>query len=241
MTAYKSIYGQAFRLLCLVAFMAIGLSIFAQDAQKPWSILVAERKQEIDRELPHLSGKTIIIGDSHASFLALTANTCATPVVNAGVNGATSKRYLELIETLKVTEKARTAVVSIGTNDILRKRATSASDFRTNADRIIRAALRISENVIVSAIPPISLASSDLFDDAKGFAFSNLLRDECERHARCTYSEPHRIHRDAERPGAGDANYLASDGIHLADYAVLSARLGICPSHRSAESGIKSE
>lgn len=240
MTAYKSIYGQALRLLCLVAFMAVGLSIFAQDAQKPWSTLFTERKQEIDRDLLQIRGKTIIIGDSHASYLASAANKCATPAVNAGIHGATSKRYLELIETLEVAEKTKTAVVSIGTNDIFRKRAISAADFRANAERIIRSALRLSNHVIVSAIPPISRASSDLFDDEKGFAFSSLLRAECERHAGCTYSEPHRIHRDAERPGAGVGNYLASDGIHLADYSVLSAQLGICPTHRAAESGIKS-
>lgn len=230
MTAYKLIYGQAFRLLCLVALMAVTFSIFAQDTQKPWSALVAERKHDIERDLIPRGEKIITIGDSHAVFLAQTAITCPTTVVNAGINGATSRRYLEVLETLRVSEKARKAVVSIGTNDIFRKRATTAADFRASAEKIIWSVSRISDRVTVSAIPPVSPASSDLFDDEKGIEFSSLLRSVCERHANCTYADPHRSYRNAERPGTGVDDYLSADGVHLADYAALGEQLEICPS-----------
>ena len=230
MTAFKLIYEQAFRLLCLVALMAVTFSIFAQDAQKPWSTLVAERKADIQQGLLPRGDKVITIGDSHAAFLAQTASACPTTVVNAGVNGATSKRYLELLDTLRVSEKARKAIVSIGTNDIFRKRGTTTAEFRANAEKIVRSVSRISERVTVSAIPPIALASSDLFDDEKAFEFSEVLRDVCERHANCAFADPHRAHRNAERPGTGADDYLSADGVHLANYAALSEQLEICPS-----------
>lgn len=230
MTAFKLIYGQAFRLLCLVALMAVTFSIFAQDAQKPWSTLVAERRTDIQQELLPRGEKIITVGDSHAVFLAQTARACPTIVVNAGVNGATSKRYIELLDTLRVREKARRAVVSIGTNDIFRKRATTAAEFRSNAEKIVWAVSRISERVTVSAIPPIALASSDLFDDAKALEFSEILRSVCERHANCAFADPHRSYRNAERHGIGADEYLSADGVHLANYAALSEQLEICPS-----------
>jgi len=229
MTSYRSLSGQAFRLLCVCALMAFTVSLFAQEGPQKWVDMLTQRQAEINLSLQKPGEKIIIAGDSHSAFTA-DASVCDTNVVNAGANGATTARYLELLERIRFKEKAQQSIVLIGTNDTYRKRAVSLSEFRTNAEKIIWNLSRVSERVIVAALPPISMTKVEEYDDAKANEFSSTLRATCERFTNCTFSDPHRDFRDLDRPGtANSESYMSADGVHLANYRALTEKLSICP------------
>lgn len=234
MTSYRSLSGQAFRLLCVCMLMAFTVSLFAQEGQKKWADMLTQRQAEINLNLQKAGEKIIIAGDSHAAFTG-DAGACDANVVNAGANGATTSRYLELLEQIRFKEKAQQSIVLIGTNDTYRKRAVSLTEFRANAEKIIWNLSRVSERVVVAALPPISMTKVEEFDDAKANEFSSSLQATCKRFANCTFSDPHRDFRDPDRPGTANSDsYMSADGVHLANYRALTEKLSICPAVSAA-------
>ena len=234
MTSYRSLSGQALRLLCVCALMAFTVSIFAQEGQQKWADMLTQRQAEINLNLQKPGEKIIIAGDSHSAFTA-DASVCDTNVVNAGANGATTARYLELLERIRFKEKAQQSIVLIGTNDAYRKRAVSIAEFRINAEKIIWNLSRVSERVVVAALPPVSWTRIAEFDDAQAGEFSTTLQGICERFSNCTFSDPHRDYRDPDRPGAANSeSYMSEDGVHLANYRALTEKLSICPAVSAA-------
>lgn len=234
MKSFLSLSGQASRLLCVCALMAFTVSIFAQEGEKKWGDMLVERKEEITLRLQKPGDKIVIAGDSHAAFTAH-ASTCGANVVNAGASGATSARYLELLDSVRFADKVQRTVLLIGTNDTLKKRGTTAAEFRSNAEKIVWKLSRVSERVTVSAIPPISPSKVQAFDDAKATEFSSILSGICDRFSNCSFSDPHRNYRTPERPGASSSDaYTTADGVHLSEYAALGANLAICSQPYSA-------
>ncbi|PZR95150.1 MAG: hypothetical protein DI537_05040 [Stutzerimonas stutzeri] len=230
MIVRKLIFGQALRLLCVVAFMATALSLFANDRSSSWSALISQRKSEIADAMLSLDGKILVMGDSHGEFLVRAAEQCETATVNAAVAGATAGKYLPMLDAMRFSRKAVLAVVTIGTNDTFRRRATTEAEFRSNSRQIIRKASSASAQVLVSAIPLVSPSNAAVFDNDKAIAFSNVLRDECSKTSNCKFIEPHRADRGNKRGDQRARGYLSSDGVHLSNYAALSRQLQICPS-----------
>lgn len=229
MASLYSILGQASRVLCVAAIAAIALSLSGIEPSTGQGMSPSDIKARLDREISG-DGKILVAGDSHASLTASAVTGCASSVVDAGIHGATSAKFVGVLDALALASRLKAAYVMIGTNDVYRKRDISVAAFRENAERIVTRLSRAAERVIVVAVPPIAKAQADKFDAEKANAFSDVLRQVCRGRVNCDFTDPHAPYRISENSRNAAAQYMSPDGIHLSDYAALNKTLGICPS-----------
>ena len=175
----------------------------------------------------------LIAGDSQAELHSTAARACGREIVNGGVNGASAALYAELLPMLAVNTRPQAIALTIGTNDILRKNDPLSLDalarFEASASRIVTHLAKLSDRVVVTALPPVGQASHGRFDPLAVGAYSRQLEAICERLG-CVFTDPFAAIREGEtglaRPGT------MRDGLHLKAYRpVLQAmEPALCPS-----------
>jgi lysophospholipase L1-like esterase len=228
MASLSPIFGQAYRLLCVITIIALLFSLTTVGPTTGQDVGVDTIAAKLERALSGSTDAIVLAGDSHAALAATAIADCSTPVIDAGVRGASSEKYLKFLDGFPQTPRLKAVFVFIGTNDANRKREVSITAFKGNAEKIVSRFSRASEKIIVSAVPPISKDRGDKFDADKSVALSNVLSEVCGSRPNCTFIDPHAEYRDPGNSGEGSHPYLSGDGIHLSNYATLRDKLGIC-------------
>lgn len=126
-----------------------------------------ERSQPA-RALDVPPGATVLaLGDSltfgtgapaEASYPSVLARLTGWTVINAGVPGETSAQALQRLPALLEAHAPQLVVVSIGGNDFLRR--VPESQTRANVERICQLALAAQAQVMLVAVPRLSLAAA---------------------------------------------------------------------------------
>jgi hypothetical protein len=199
------------------------------------------RVEVIRRHLAEAArGYVFIAGDSHAELFTADYIPCGGRAINGGISGATAATYAALLEQVSFRRPPATIVLTIGTNDLLRKKTPGRPenterflrDVRTLIERFQAAAPR----VIVNAIPPVGEGLRDVIDTAAIETHSRRLQGLCGA-MNCEFADPFVTLRAAEfgiaKPGA------MGDMLHAASYRRAYGEIGdeICrPSGSLAQS-----
>ena len=98
----------------------------------------------------------VILGDSITEASSLPRTICGHPVVNAGLNGASTASDLGtwLIDTLD-GKRASAILIALGTNDVLL--GHDAQVFETNYAALLAQLAKATDHLAVLAIPPIEV------------------------------------------------------------------------------------
>ncbi len=138
----------------LIGTLAAGFSFFRKEA-------IADshrqaRQLVVHYTLSRVDDPIILVGDSITEASTLPRTLCGHPIVNAGLNGASTASDLGtwLIEALD-GKRAASIVVSLGTNDALMARSTQA--FETDYAALLARLAKVSDHLSVLAIPGIDV------------------------------------------------------------------------------------
>jgi lysophospholipase L1-like esterase len=176
-------------------------------------------------------GFIFLAGDSHAELFNETYRLCGREMVNGGISGAKSDLYRDFAPRLEFRSRPEAIVLTIGTNNLTRKRdplaPSSQSAYERDVSQIVATFRKLAPRVIVTAVPPIS-SFRDGFEIPAVAAYSEKLRKLCAREG-CEYVDPYDSAR--ERDGSTAQPGTMRDGVHLASYRAVQARLGalLCP------------
>jgi lysophospholipase L1-like esterase len=176
-------------------------------------------------------GFIFLAGDSHAELFNETYHLCGREIVNGGTSGAKSGLYRDLASRLEFRSRPEAIVLTIGTNNLIRKRdpltPSSQSAYERDVSQIVATFRKLAPRVIVTAVPPIS-SFRDGFEIPAVAAYSEKLRILCAREG-CEFVDPYDYAR--ERDGSTAQPGTMRDGVHMASYRAVQARLGalLCP------------
>jgi lysophospholipase L1-like esterase len=138
----------------LIGALAAGFSFFRKEAiadshRQARQLVVHYTLARVDRPI-------ILVGDSIVEASTLPRVLCGHPVVNAGLNGATTASDLGtwLIEALD-GRRAASIVVSLGTNDALTAR--TRQQFETSYSALLAQLKNVTPHLAVMAIPAIDV------------------------------------------------------------------------------------
>lgn len=168
----------------------------------------------------------LVAGDSQAELQSPGQRPCGVELVDAGVSGASAGVYADLAATLTFRRRARAAVLTIGTNNLMKKSAPLSPEatarFEASAERIVRTLQGASGALVVTALPPIGRELERWLEPAAVGHYSERLRALCTRLG-CTFADPFSDLRDGQtgfaKPGA------LRDGLHLSAYRPVIAAL----------------
>ncbi|MET0259359.1 MAG: SGNH/GDSL hydrolase family protein [Methylobacterium sp.] len=185
--------------------------------------------QQLDEAEP---GYVLVAGDSQAELQSPSERVCGAPIVNIGVSGATAAVYAGLLSDLAFPVRARAAVLTIGTNDLIRKNdrlgPATADRFAEDVERLATHLATVADRVVVTAVPPIGRELADTFEPRAVHLYSERIRALCARIG-CLYADPFLELRDGDTgfglPGAN------RNGLHLARYRPVLHHLAetLCP------------
>ena len=174
----------------------------------------------------------LIAGDSQAELQSSAARVCGREIVNGGVNGASAALYAELLPTLELKARPQAVVLTIGTNDILRKNDPLSPEalarYEASAARIITHLGTLSDRVVVTALPPIGRDAESRIDPLAVGVYSQRLEALCRRLG-CVFTDPFAEIREGgtglARPGT------MRDGLHLKAYrpTLKAMETALCP------------
>jgi lysophospholipase L1-like esterase len=176
-------------------------------------------------------GFIFIAGDSHAEYFNSSYRLCGREIVNGGISGAKANVYLGLIPKLAFRSRPDAVILTIGTNHLTRKRdpldPVERQAYVQDVSRIVASLRKVTPRVVVTAVPPIG-ADSVGFEIPAVAAYSEKLRGLCVR-AGCEFVDPYDAFREADRSTARPGTMR--DGLHMASYRSVGARLGelLCP------------
>jgi hypothetical protein len=171
----------------------------------------------INAELAQGGVYVLLAGDSHIAYLGTPKLPCGTRVINAGINGIKADGYLELLGRLHFVRAARVALLTIGTNYLIRKTSGDRFDeFRADINALIPRLLRDVDHLVVTAVPPVAESLESRLDVHAIRRFSEYLRQLCTIRG-CTYIDPFLSLR-TDRFGIASAEAMDIGGLHLANY-----------------------
>lgn len=138
----------------LIGALAAGFSFFRKDT-------IAESHRQARQlmlyyTLSRVDNPIILVGDSITEASTLPRALCGHPIVNAGLNGASTASDLGpwLTQVLD-GKRAAAIVVSLGTNDALTARSTQA--FETSYTALLAQLSKVTDHLAVLAIPAIDV------------------------------------------------------------------------------------
>ena len=219
--------GTALAVLAIGA-LAAGVSYFRKEA-----IADSHRRGRqviLYYTLSRLDQPIVIVGDSITEASTLPRTVCGHPIVNAGLDGASTSSDLGtwLIEALD-GKRAAAVLVALGTNDALLKHSTR--DFETSYAALLSQLAGVTDHVAVLGIPAI---------EARGRMTAELQADAMTRIDALNGML-------AALAGKGHATFIplppmpaqhTIDGVHLDkagyavwDDAVLKGMSGACSTH----------
>ncbi len=175
-------------------------------------------------------GYVLVAGDSHAELAAPDAPSCGRKLVNAGLSGAKADDYATFLSAVSAkagpAPRAAVAVVTLGTNHLLRKRnpagKEAADRYEADLETVVRALSAMADRVVVAAVPPL-MPSQDPYVDRAGAANLTARQASVCRRAGCETADPYAYARDADFGTARAGS--SSDGLHLSDYRPAYAAL----------------
>ena len=136
----------------LIGALAAGFSFFRKEA-------IADSHRQARQlivyyTLSRVDSPIILVGDSITEASTLPRTLCGHPIVNAGLNGASTASDLGtwLVEMLN-GRRAAFIVISLGTNDALMAHSTQA--FETNYAALLAQLAKVTDHLAVLAIPEI--------------------------------------------------------------------------------------
>lgn len=138
----------------LIGVLAAGFSFLRKEA-------IADSHRQVRQLVLHytlsrVEAPIILVGDSIVEASTLPRTLCGHPIVNAGLNGASTASDLGtwLIEALDGKPTAA-IVVSLGTNDALTARSKQA--FETSYSELLDQLAKLTAHLAVLAIPAIDV------------------------------------------------------------------------------------
>lgn len=138
----------------LIGALAAGISFYRKEAiddshRRTRQLILYYTLSRVDSPI-------ILVGDSITEASTLPRTLCGHPIVNAGLNGASTASDLGtwLIEVLD-ERRAALIVVSLGTNDALMSRSTQA--FETSYAALLAQLAKVTDRLAVLAIPGIDV------------------------------------------------------------------------------------
>ena len=212
----------------LMGALAAGFSYFRKEA-------VADshrqaRQLVLRYTLSRVDNPVILVGDSIVEASTLPRALCGHPIVNAGLNGASTASDLGtwLIEALD-GKRAAAIVVSLGTNDALTAR--SRQQFETSYLALLGELSEVTDHLAVLAIPAIDVqgrVTAEMQAEAmKGVNDLNAALPTLARNGGATFialppmDKPHTI----------DGVHLNAAGYAAWDEAILQGVSTICSAH----------
>jgi lysophospholipase L1-like esterase len=176
-------------------------------------------------------GFIFLAGDSHSELFNETYRLCGREMVNGGISGAKSDLYRDFAPSLEFRSRPEAIVLTIGTNNLTRKRdplaPASQNTYERDVSQIVATFRKWAPRVIVTAVPPISSFRNG-FEIPAVAVYSEKLRNLCAREG-CEFVDPYDFAR--ERDGSTAQPGTMRDGVHMASYRAVQARLGalLCP------------
>ncbi len=221
----------------LIVQILVGISLAAAavgaEGQAQTSAQLA--REHLDRRLPEIRaalteakpGFVFLAGNSHAEIVAPALDR-QMHVVNGGIGGTSARGYAAQIDALPFSARAGTAVLFVGTNDILRRAdplsEATRSGFEAAAARIVEWLRVHADVVLVAAVPPLGPEAVAGREPAAVAAYTEALRSLCEQHG-CRLFDPFASLRNGE-PGL-TPEAAPPDGVHLRNYDALAAELAV--------------
>jgi hypothetical protein len=211
-----------------IGALAAGASYFRKEA-------VADSHRQARQLIVHytlsrLDQPIIVVGDSLAEASTLPRTYCGHPVVNAGLNGASTSSDLGswLIEALD-GRRAAAVLVALGTNDALLKH--SMRDFETSYVALLTQLAKATDHLAVLGIPSIEVrgrVTPELQSETMGRidAFNALLPALAGKSSAAFAALP-----PMPAPHTIDGVHLDAAGYAVWDDAVLKGVRGACSTH----------
>ncbi|WP_267359661.1 MULTISPECIES: SGNH/GDSL hydrolase family protein [unclassified Methylobacterium] len=167
----------------------------------------------------------LLAGNSHAALMGTPQIAGRPPYINIAAGGLTARGCVARLAGLDPPARAAAVVLFLGTNDIKRRYhpewATTGRRFEADVRRILLTFQEWAEHVFVVAIPPLGPSVTDR-DPAAIATFSDRLVRICAE-GDYIFFDPFAAIR---APGGCLATSgLFADGIHLAEYSVLTAEV----------------
>jgi lysophospholipase L1-like esterase len=209
----------------LIGAVAAGFSYFRRAATADSHRQA--RQLVISYTLSRVEDPIIVLGDSITEASTLPRSLCGHPIVNAGLNGASTASDLGpwLVNALD-DKRAAAIVVSLGTNDALMAR--SAEQFETNYLALLAELSKATAHLAVLAIPAIGVQGRVTAEFQAGAMKDvnalNAVLPALAAKAGATFialppvSKPHTI----------DGVHLNADGYAAWDEAILQGVSTIC-------------
>jgi lysophospholipase L1-like esterase len=177
-------------------------------------------------------GFIFLAGDSHSEYFNASYRLCGREIVNGGISGAKAELYRDVAKQLQFGTRPDIVVLTIGTNNIQRKKDPLSSgpiaEFERNVSDTLASFRKVAKRVVVTALPPVSPSLKNNIEIQAVAAYSERLRNLCARQG-CEFMDPYSDTREADgstaQPGA------MRDGLHMNSYRSAQARLGmlLCP------------
>jgi hypothetical protein len=174
-----------------------------------------------------LEDPVIVVGDSLVEASTLPRSICGHPVVNAGLNAASTASDLGNWLAVALGDKrAAMIVVALGTNDALV--AASRQQFSDRYGALLEQLSKLSPRLVALAIPPVEARlrmTVELRDQAnKAIGELNaVLPDLAARHGAAFAPLP-----DMPTPHTVDGVHLDAEGYLVWDKAIMQAAAGVC-------------
>lgn len=194
---------------------------------------LAARVLALSAQLAQIPGPYhLLLGDSHAERLFVD-RLCPDPVVNAGFAGARAEDLRGIAEALALPRRAAGIAVTVGTNDLFRRREPGDPAVRERFEASVRALLvhlaARTERLVVAPMPAFDTTRAEAFDAGSAPALAAILARECGRLACRTVD----LFAATRSP---DALARSPDGVHVAVEAMTGAggvadrlRDALCP------------
>ncbi len=212
----------------LIGALAVGFSFLRREP-------IADPHRQARQLILHytlnrVDSPVILVGDSIVEASTLPRAICGHPIVNAGLNGASTASDLGtwLIEALD-GRRAAAIVVSLGTNDALTGRSTQA--FETSYLALLGELQGLTDHLAVLAVPAIEVqgrVTAEVQAAAmKGINAFNILLPALAAKGRAVFialppmQKPHTI----------DGVHLNAAGYAAWDEAILQGVSTICSPH----------
>ena len=230
--------GRSGRLAAWVGAIALcsGLAFWAGTKQVRGLSSEAYAEQRLPLINAHLDeakrGFIFLAGDSHSEYFNASYRLCGREVVNGGISGAKAELYRDVARQLQFGTRPDIVVLTIGTNNILRKKDPLSSgpmtEFERNVGDTLATFRKVAKRIVVTALPPVSPSLKDNIEIQAVAAYSERLRNLCARE-RCEGVDPYSDTREAD--GSTAQPGVMRDGLHMNSYRSAQARLGalLCP------------
>lgn len=205
----------------LISLSAGAEGVNAQEYGAAKTPIVNGHLQRVERDY------VLFAGDSHMELYNASGTMCGRAIVNAAIGGLGVRTYMEFLKGLQFPRKPSAVALTVGTNDLFRKKSptseASRARWETDARALVSRLREISPVVVVNALPPFGETLLKTLDDDAVKVYSETLKGVCSTIAGCVYRDPFAAIR-SDRFGVAVKGAM-SDELHVRDYRKSYAAL----------------